>query len=101
MATVILDAGELADLIQPDKLAEAGFVPPKQVSVTAGTDHTGDDVYRVYLVFPNKTPADQLSWRKVKPMVQWVRDRIWKANGEQRWPYVQVARKADLPRYLR
>jgi hypothetical protein len=101
MATAILNADELAGLVQPDKIAEAGFVPPKRVSVTAGTDHAGDDVYRVFLVFPDNSPEDQLAWDKVKAMVHWVRDRIWKANGEERWPYVRVKREADLPGYLR
>jgi hypothetical protein len=101
MAATISNVDELADLIQPAKLAAEGFVAPKRVLVTAGTDHTGDDAYRVYLVFPDETAADQLAWSKVKPMVEWVRDRIWKANGEQRWPYVSVTREVDLPAYLR
>lgn len=101
MAAAILNAGDLADLIQPDKLAAAGFIAPRRVSVASGTDHTGDDVYRVYLIFPDETPEEELAWSKVKQMVEWVRDRIWKASGEERWPYVRVTREADLPRHLR
>jgi hypothetical protein len=96
MPAVISNASELADLIQPDELAAAGFTGPSRVSVLAGTDHVGEDAYHVYLIFPDETAPDQLAWSKVKPMVQWVRDRIWKANGEQRWPYVRVKREADL-----
>ncbi len=97
MATAISSPDELAGLIQPDKLAAAGFVPPpKRVSVIAGTDHEGNDAYHVFLVFPDETAPDQLAWRNVKPLVQWVRDRIRKANGEQQWPYVRVKREADL-----
>ena len=101
MPSVISNTDELAGLIQPAKLAAGGFVSPKRVLVTTGTDHTGDDVYRVYLIFPDGTAERQLAWSKVKPMVQWVQDQIWKANGEQRWPYVRVAREAELPRELR
>lgn len=101
MAIAISSPDELAGLVQPAQLAAAGFASPKRVSVTAGTDHTGDEVYRVFLIFPDGTPASHLAWSRVKPMVQWVRDRIWKANGEQRWPYVRVMREADLPHELR
>jgi hypothetical protein len=101
MPTSISNTDELAGLIQPEKLVKAGFVAPKRVLLTAGTDHTGDDAYRVYLVFPDETAPDQLAWSKIKPMVEWVRDRVWKANGEERWPYVRVAREADLPAELR
>jgi hypothetical protein len=30
-------------------------------------------------------------------MVRWMRNEIRKANGEDRFPYVRVLRKADLP----
>src|SRR5258708_2103163 len=96
MATAILDANELSGLIQPDKLAAQGFLPPKRVSVIAGTDHSGEEAFHVYLVYADDTPDVALAWSKVKPMVRWVRNEIRRASGEERWPYVRVTRASDL-----
>jgi hypothetical protein len=63
--------------------------------VTFGANPAGEEAYRVYLIFPDDTPENNLSWAKIKPMVTWVQDQIWKANGEQRWPYVRVKRESD------
>ena len=96
MATAILRADELAALIQPEKLAAQGFLPPKQVSVLDGTDHTGDAAFYVSLVYPDDTPEADLAWSKAKPLVRWVWKEIRQASGEERWPYVRVARESDL-----
>src|SRR5258708_23435271 len=96
MATAILGAKELAGLIQPEKLAVQGFVPPERVSVIDGTDHSGEAAFHVYLVYPDNTPDAALAWSHVKPMVRWVRNEIRRASGEERWPYVRVKRSSDL-----
>ncbi len=62
----------------------------------SGVDHTGEEAYHIYLVYPDETPTEQLAWAKIKDEVRWVRNQIRKANGEQRWPYVRVTRKADF-----
>ena len=92
MTTGTIDTGTLAGLIQPEKLAGQGFPLPSRVSVIFGTDHTGEEAYHVYLVFPDNTPDETLAWDNVKAMVRWVQSQIWKADGEQRWPYVRVKR---------
>ena len=96
MAAANFDTESLAELVQPEKLAEQGFPVPNRVSVTLGTDHTGEEVYRVYLVFADDTPGASLAWGNAKRMVRWVQDRIWKASGEERWPYVHVKRESEF-----
>ncbi len=91
-----MDPKALAGLVQPKKLKARGFPAPTQVLLTFGTDHTGEDAYRVYLVFPDDTPDDALSWTRMKPMVRWVQSKIWEADGERHWPYVRVKRKSEL-----
>ena len=92
MPTAITDTAELEKLIQPEKLAEQGLPKPKRVAIAAARDHTGDDAYYVYLIFPNSTPDSAFAWRRIKPLVNWVHDTIWKANGERHWPYITVKR---------
>src|SRR6266496_2066708 len=96
MTAGVVDTRNLASLIQPDTLEAQGFPKPGRVSLIFGTDHTGEEAYFVYLVFPDDTPEATLAWSNVKPMVRWVRDRIWKTDGERRWPYVRVKRESDL-----
>lgn len=96
MATTTIDISELRDLIQPTKLQEQGLPRPKRVVVAAAPDHTGDDSYFVYLVFPNATPDGDLAWGRIKRLVEWVWETIWKADGERHWPYVQVKRERDM-----
>jgi putative nucleotidyltransferase with HDIG domain len=96
MAAANVDTKSLAELVQPEILANKGFPVPNRVSVICGADHTGEEAYYVYLVFADTTPDADLSWGNVKRMVRWVQDRVWKASGEQRWPYVRVKRESDL-----
>ena len=96
MTTGVADTRFLAGLIQPNTLKARGFPKPSRVSVIFGTDHTGEEAYHVYLVFPDSTPDAMLAWSNVKAMVRWVRNRIWKEDGERRWPYVRVKRESDF-----
>ncbi|MBI4027036.1 MAG: hypothetical protein HY360_18775 [Verrucomicrobia bacterium] len=97
MTTVVIpDTKGLAELVQPSQLAEQGFTAPRRVSVIFGVDHTGEEAYHVYLVFPDQTPDSALAWNNVKDMVRWVQERIWKADGEQRWPYVRIKRESEI-----
>ena len=96
MVIANIDTSYLAALVQPERLAEQGFPVPNRVSVIFGTDHTGEEAYHVYLVFADDTPDTMLAWDKVKPMVRWVHDQIWKADGERRWPYVRVKRESEM-----
>jgi hypothetical protein len=98
MAFATSDTRALAELIQPPKLVAQGFPEPKWVSVHIGTDHAGEEAYRVYLVFPDQTPSEVFSWSNVGPMLDWVQNQIWRAGGEQRFPYVRVARESELLR---
>ena len=87
---------ELEKRIRPQLIEDQGFPRPKRVTMIASPDHTGDEAYFVYLVFPNTTPDSALSWRKIKAMVDWVRATIWEADGERHWPYVRVKRERDM-----
>jgi Family of unknown function (DUF6166) len=86
----------LRERIKPDELAKHGFPRPKEVRLSRGTDSTGEDAFYVFLVFPDKTPDEALAWKKIEPMVSWVRDLIWTETGERLWPYVKVKRQKEL-----
>jgi hypothetical protein len=91
------DTNALASLIQPEKLRAEGFKPiPNRVSIILGRDHTGEEAYHVYLVFPNKTSDSELAWRKISPMVRWVQEQISIEDGYRRFPYVNVKRESEL-----
>jgi hypothetical protein len=98
MAYSTINTEVLAELVQPEKLAQQGFPSPSRVSVIFGTDHTGEAAYHVFLVFSDQTPEESLAWKNVKQMVRWVQNEIWKADGEQHWPYVRVTRESELLR---
>jgi hypothetical protein len=97
MSSVVMDIGALAALVHPDKLTAEGFLRPERVLVIPGTDHSGEEAFHVYAVYANDTPDEALAWNKVKTMVRWMRNKIRKASGEVRFPYVRVVREADLP----
>src|SRR5436309_4114351 len=86
----------LREQIKPEELAKHGFPRPKDVRLSRGTDSTGEESFYVYLVFPDKTPDENLAWQKIEPMVSWVRNLIWTETGAQLWPYVKVRRQKEL-----
>jgi hypothetical protein len=86
----------LRERIKPDELAKHGFPRPKDVQLSRGTDSSGEEAIDVYQVFPNKTPDESLAWKKIEPMVSWVRNLIWTETGAQFWPYVKVRRQKEL-----
>jgi hypothetical protein len=86
----------LRERINPDQLATHGFPRPKKVLLTKGIDGGGDEAFYVFLVFPDKTPEKALAWKRIEPMVSWVRDLIWTETGERLWPYVKVKRQKEL-----
>jgi len=88
---------ELQDRIKPEELAKHGFPRPKGVLLFKDTDSGGDEAFYVYLVFPNKTPDEDLAWKRIEPMVSWVRDLIWTETGAELYPYVMVKRQKQLP----
>ncbi|HVY72222.1 MAG TPA: hypothetical protein VHH73_19975 [Verrucomicrobiae bacterium] len=97
MAAAITDVEALEELVQPAKIAAQGFRAPKQVRVVSSNDHSGDEAYYVYLIFPDETTDTALGWNKVKTMARWVQEEIWAANKWQRWPYIQIKRESELP----
>jgi len=86
----------LRERIKPEELAKHGFPRPKDVRLSRRTDSTGQEAFYVYLVFPDKTPDENLAWKKIEPMVSWVRDLIWTETGAELWPYVKVRRQKEL-----
>ncbi|PYI90829.1 MAG: hypothetical protein DME97_15840 [Verrucomicrobia bacterium] len=95
----IIDTASLEKVrseIQPDQLVQRGFPRPDRVSLLEGTDSDGEHAFHIYLVFSDDTPDEALQWNKIEPMISWVRDHVWKATGESRWPYVRVKRHKDV-----
>ena len=90
----------LRERIAPEELARHGFPRPKNVLLTKGTDSDGEDAFYIFLIFPDKTPEKDLLWKKIEPMVSWVRDLVWNETGAQLWPYVKVKRQKQLARRL-
>jgi hypothetical protein len=86
----------LRERIKPEELAKQGFPRPKDVRLSQHPDSTGEEAFYVYLVFPDKTPDENLAWRNIEPMVSWVRNLIWNETGAQLWPYVKVRRQKEL-----
>ncbi|HWY75155.1 MAG TPA: hypothetical protein VN281_06040 [Verrucomicrobiae bacterium] len=87
---------DLRERIKPDELAKRGFPRPRDVQLFRGTDSTGEESFYVYLVFPDKTPDKNLAWKKIEPMVSWVRELILTETDHRLWPYVKVGRKKEL-----
>jgi len=84
--------------IQPTKLKEAGFTfLPQRVSLIEGINSDKEHVYYVYLVYSNNTPEPNLAWKKIEPIVTWVRKHVWDRTGQTTWPYVKVKREQELP----
>ena len=86
----------LRERINPDELARRGFRRPRNVRSSRGTDSTGEEAFYVYLIFPDNTPDEKLAWKRIEPMVSWVRSLIWTETGAQFWPYVKVKRQREL-----
>ena len=84
--------------IQPPKLQAKGFFPlPQRVSIIEGENSEKERAYYVYLVYSDRTPEAALAWKKIKPMVSWVRQYVWDHTGQTRWPYIKVKREHELP----
>lgn len=97
MTTAVNDTlNDLRERIKPDELAKQGFPRPKSVRLSRATDSTGEAAFYVYLIFPDNTPDGKLAWKKIEPMVSWVRNLIWTETGAQLWPYVKVKRQKEL-----
>ena len=82
--------------IQPEELARHGFPRPKNVVLTKRLDSTGEEAFYIFLVFSDKTLEKSLAWKRIEPMVSWVRDLIWNETGAQLWPYVKVKREKEM-----
>jgi hypothetical protein len=95
-AQKLLDLNEIRSRIQPMKFAKQGFPKPKRVSLIEGTDSDGERAFHVYVVFPDNTPDEALAWKKIEPMVSWVRNLVWEATGKEFWPYVNVKREKEI-----
>src|SRR5437660_10828783 len=87
---------ELRERIKPEELAKHGFPRPRDVQLFQGRDSGGEEAFYVYLVFPNKTPDKNLTWKRIEPMVSWVRDLILTRTDYRLWPYVKVGRRKEL-----
>ena len=89
---------EVRSEIQPEKLKQEGFtVLPQRVSLIEGINSDKEHVYYVYLVYPNRTSEADLAWKKIEPIVSWVRKHVWDRTGQTTWPYVKVKREQELP----
>jgi hypothetical protein len=96
MPTLTANLARLSTLIQPEEIRKQGLLTPDKVLVSSGIDHAGEEALYVYLVFPNRTSDAELAWRRVKPLVAWVHDTLWRADEYRRYPYVRVKRKSEM-----
>jgi len=88
-------------LVSPDQLAHNGFPKPKRVVVTEQTDSSGDDAYYVWVIYPDRVSKNKLAWETVRPMQEWIEEKIRQAVNFERWPYVQVKLESHIPDYLK
>ena len=82
--------------IEPDKVPE-GFPKPKRVSLVSGIDHSGEEAYYIYLVFPDSASEETLEWKNLKPLVHWGRQTIFTATGEKSPVYVYIRLESEFP----
>ena len=97
MPRVFSEVSELQKMIQPDRFVKEGFPKPDRVLLLELPDSTDLESYYVYVVYPEKTPDDELRRAKIAPIEQWVKQTIYDNAGYQRYPYVWVRRPSELP----
>ena len=97
MPKTLLEASELAALIQPDILAGQGFPRPERVVLVERRDSTDLESYFIYLVYPKTVPDEALRRSKTGSMQDWARQTIYDHAGYDRFPYVRVMRPSEVP----
>lgn len=89
----ILSKSDIARLI-----AQAGKVPtPESVTVERMEDQDGEQALRLVVVFPANLPVEKAMWDDVKPLVEKLRDFVYRKDGEDRFVYLKIIRLAEEP----
>lgn len=79
-------------------IAQAGKVPtPESVSVERMEDQDGEQALRLVVVFPANLPVEKAMWDDVKPLVEKLRDFVYRKDGEDRFVYLKIIRLAEEP----
>ncbi len=86
---------ELAECIQPDKIAEKGFLKPLRIEMFPD-EINGDPIYQIFLHFPDSTPDSDFEYDNLKEMLRWIRREIWEGSGYESWPVVRLGRESEL-----
>lgn len=79
-------------------IAQAGKVPtPESVTVERMEDQDGEQALRLVVVFPANLPVEKAMWDDVKPLVEKLRDFVYRKDGEDRFVYLKIIRLAEEP----
>ena len=88
-------------LTKPDiarLIAQVGKVPlPESVRVERIEDQDGEEALRLVVVFPANLPMEKAMWDDVKPLVEKLRDFVYRKDGEDRFVYLKIIRLAEEP----
>ncbi len=96
MTAVVTDLNELQQMISKEKFVEKGFPAPVRTSILVGSDHSGEEAYYIYVVYPDHTTDEDLDYKKIKPILNWIHETIWGASGAERWPYIRIRRESEM-----
>ncbi len=87
----------LADVVSLESIRVQKLGPvPQKVLVQNALDSDGEPVLRVYLVYPNSVPEETLRWKKIRPLLEWVRTAVENEDPEGRYVFVKARREKDL-----
>lgn len=79
-------------------IAQSGKVPtPESVTVERMEDQDGEQALRLVVVFPANLPVEKAMWDDVKPLVEKLRDFVYRKDGEDRFVYLKIIRLAEEP----
>lgn len=77
---------------------QAGKVPaPESVRVERMEDQDGEQALRLVVIFPANLPVEKAMWDDVKPLVEKLRDFVYRKDGEDRFVYLKIIRLAEEP----
>ncbi len=92
----------LADSISLESIRAQKLGPvPQKVLVQPTLDSDGEPVLWAYLVYPNTVSEEALRWKKIWPLLEWVRSALERKDPEGRYVFVEARRKSDMAQMSR
>jgi len=83
--------------LSPAAFKAAKLAPvPREVLVRDIQDHIGDPAIEAILVFPDRTPENEMSWNRLQRLFSWVRHRLSTDDPSGRFVYTRACRTRDL-----